>query len=581
MAMNIVSKFADIKCKVQIFPGSPSVYRLKPEQQNIGSIRRLTLGKRDPTKMNKTILLVGETGTGKSTLINALINNAMGVKFEDDVFFQIVQEARRSQTESQTSDVIVYEVFGLEDRTLPFSLTIIDTPGFGDTRGTERDVLVRERLLDLFRSTDGVHEIDAVCLVLKGSDNRLSDRLTYVFDSVVSLLGKDIEKNIVALITHSDFVSAANVLQALKDAKMMCAKDEKDRPVHFMFNNIQKTDRVKGNERALKYAWESTDEQIGQFVDFLKDTKSQNLETTVEVLNSRIRLTACIHNLQERIEFIELKQREIKQTQEALKKHEQDMKNNEDFKVEVFEAFKSKEPVDEKRWWALGLNYGGAVCCEVCKENCHYPCTLALYPSHCEVMQYKCTICHKTCTVSGHKNELYCTVCTWKCHESKHVKTEQCTKCGDECSDPSHLKTPWKYVSKTRKVTRTKRQMKAMYDKGREDSEKSASLLETLQKNMKDLQKEKDQFLEESFRHVVRLDEIAMKVVSLATQVHLDVLIVMMNEKGDKDKVMKLEEMKSKMDEHKQFKSLLRFWYCKTAEFGKAAVENFRQKTGV
>ncbi|KAL3056878.1 hypothetical protein OYC64_007372 [Pagothenia borchgrevinki] len=72
-----------------------------------------------------------------------------------------------------------------------------------------------------------------------------------------------------------------------------------------------------------------------------------------------------------------------------------------------------------------------------------------------------------------------------------------------------------------------------------------------------------------------------MKVVSLATQVHPDVLIVMMNEKGDKDKVMKLEEMKSKMDEHKQFKSLLRFWYCKTAEFGKAAVENFRQKTGV
>lgn len=72
-----------------------------------------------------------------------------------------------------------------------------------------------------------------------------------------------------------------------------------------------------------------------------------------------------------------------------------------------------------------------------------------------------------------------------------------------------------------------------------------------------------------------------MKVVSLSTQVHLDFLIDVMNEKGDTKKVMKLKEMKSKMDEHKRFKSLLRFWYCKTAEFGKAAVENFRQKTGV
>ncbi|XP_034095329.1 uncharacterized protein LOC117561834, partial [Gymnodraco acuticeps] len=372
---------------------------------------------------------------------------------------------------NRKSDVIVYEVFGLEDKSLPFSLTIIDSPGFGDTKGKDKDVLVSERLLDLFRSTDGVDEIDAVCLVLKASDNRLSDRLMYVFDSVVSLLGKDIEENIV--LKHSDFVSAANVLQALKEAKMMCAKDEKDRPVHFMFNNIQKTERIKGKERALKQ-W------------FPNDTKSQKLETTVEVLNSRISLTACIHNLQERIEFIELKQREIQQTQEALKKHEQDMKNNKDFKVEVDEV-------------------------------------------------YKC-----------HRNELYCTVCTWKCHESKHVKTEQCTECEDKCSDPKHPKTHWIYVSKTRKVTRTEREMKAMYDKGRKDSEKSASLLETLQETIEDLQKEKDPFLEESFRHVVRLDEIAMKVVSLATQVHLDFLIDMMNEKGDTQKLMKLKEMKSK-----------------------------------
>nr|XP_033933977.1 uncharacterized protein LOC117442085 isoform X2 [Pseudochaenichthys georgianus] len=549
------------KYKHEIIPGSPSIYRLIPEKKEIGNMSRLTVGKKDPTKMNKTILVVGKTGTGKSSLINALVNHAMGVKYVDNVCVQIVREEKKSQTESQTSDVIVYEVFGVEDRTLPFSLTIIDTPGFGDTRGTEKDVLVRERLLDLFRSRDGVHEIDAVCLVLKASECRLSDRLTYVFDSVMSLFGKDIEKNIVALITHSDFLTPDNVLQALKEAKISWAKDKNGQPVHFMFNNIQKTERVKGrhgNERALKNAWEATEDEISEFADFLKKINPQNLKETVEVLNTRTGLEACIENLQERIEFIEKKQRAIQQTQGLLKKHEQDMKNNKDFKVEVVETFKIKVPVNESRWWALGLNYGGAVCCEFCKENCHHPCTLAWYPKHCEVMQNR-------------GNELYCTVCTGKCHVSQHVKEEQCLACENKCRHTNHQKTHWRYESKTRKVMKTKQEMKDMYEKGKQDSEKSASLLETLQKKMKELQKDKDQLLEESFQHVVRLEEIALNDVSLSTHVHLDFLIEKMKEKGDTEKAMKLKMMKSKMEENPKIKSAL--------SYGKAAWDLLRGNT--
>ncbi|XP_062291120.1 septin-5-like [Scomber scombrus] len=379
---NASSRYQDIISKsTLISSGSPAVYKLRPKEEKFGTLTRKTVGEKNLNKTNRTILLVGETGTGKSALINALVNYTMGVKFEDNIWFEIVEDEKRSQSESQTSDVIVYEIFGYEDKTLPYSLTIIDTPGFGDTRGIELDIIVSQRLFDLFRSDDGVHELSAVGLVLKASENRVSDRLKYVFDSVTSLFGKDMEKNIVPLITNSNGLTPKNALKALEAANIKCAKDEENETVHFLFDNCQNKERTKKTKLPLENAWRLTEAGMKEFTDFLKESNPQKLKTTVEVLNSRIRLTACIQNLQERIQLIEVKEREIQQTEEALKKHEEEMKN-EKFTVEVDEVYKDKEPVNGGMWggfkfWGMWdvppLLYKAAVTCNVCLENCHYP----------------------------------------------------------------------------------------------------------------------------------------------------------------------------------------------------------------
>ncbi|XP_039635404.1 uncharacterized protein LOC120545273 [Perca fluviatilis] len=554
MATNTSSKYGNIISTSEVIQsGSPTLYQLTPKKEdiqplrtkeNLGSLTRMTLGEKDPNKINKTILLVGETGSGKSTLINALVNYAMGVEWEDDVWFKIVEEEKKSQPESQTSDVIVYQIFGFEDKPLPYSLTIIDTPGYDSTDGIKQDVNISQRLLDLFQSVDGVHEINAVGLVMTASENRLTDRLRYIFDSVMSLFGKDLEKNLVALITHSDGGTAENVLQALEDANVKCAKDKDGEPVHFMFNNHQKTKKTKKNNVALKAAWEMTMKHMGHFADFLTKQSHQSLMTTVEVMKSQIKLTACTNNLQEIIKEIDKKQTEIQQTQEALKKHEEEMKNNKNFTVEVDEPYRVKQRVvRESRWWAFGFNYGGAVCCTVCEENCHYPCTLALYPEHCEVMK-----------------DDRCTVCPGKCPASAHVKEEQCIDCEGECSDESrHVKTPWIYVAKTRRVQKTLEDVKDKYEQNKAESEQKLRFLETLKKNMAELQQEKDQLLDESFELVVQLEQVALNVNSVSTYVHMDFLIEKMKEKGDMEKEKKLEEMKSLMDKDKVIIAALRY----------------------
>ncbi|XP_045898657.1 uncharacterized protein LOC123966567, partial [Micropterus dolomieu] len=346
-----------------------------------------------------------------------------------------------------------------------------------------------------------------------------------------SLFGKDMEKNIVALITHSDGLTPENVLKALGDAKMKCARNEKNQPVYFLFNNCLDEDRTEDTEE-LHHADKITTRGMRQFTEFLEKTAPQNLMKTIEVLDSRIRLTACIQNLKERFEFTELKQRENQQTQEALKKHEEEKKRNEKFTVEVDEVYKEKEDISGGMWGLVF--YEGAVCCTVCEENCHYPgCTLAWYPEHCQVM-----------------------------------KGGRCTSCTRKCPVSDHVKEKWIYVTKTRKVQKTLKDVKEKYERGKAGCEETTSLLETLEKKMEELQKEKDQMLEKSFKHVVRLDQIALNADSLSTHVHLDFLIEKMKEKGDAEKVQKLEEMKCR--EGKGTRAGLRYMSAKLTAAGKA-----------
>ncbi|XP_029692715.1 uncharacterized protein [Takifugu rubripes] len=466
-----------IKTSQLIQSGSPKIYRLNAVTKITEGLKTVTVGTKNVNRLNRTILLLGETGTGKSTLIDLLVNYAMGVKWGDEVWFKIVEEKTTSQSKSQTSDVIMYQIFGFGGKTLPVSLTLVDTPGYGDNRDGRNDDIIAERLLKWFTSHGGVHKVDAVGLVLKASDNRLSDRLGYVFNSVASLFGANMEKNIFALLTHSDGGPPDNALTALADAQIKYAKDEQGEPVHFMFNNRQSTPRTGRYTEALKFAWDFSEDQMKRFMEVLNVTEAETLRTTVEVINQLNQLKECIINIQDKLKLIELKKTQIDQEKVLYIKCEEKMKANENYEEDVDEPYKDKEPIEGGSWWFFWVK--GATSCRQCEETCHHKCTCTFLNG------YYCRIFDDR----GH-----CTVCTNKCEREHHVKEE------------------WIYVPKTRKVRKTYEDIKKKYLEGLEGMEKHSSTLEQMQQEMEKLLEQEHEGLEKSLQHITRLESIALNV---------------------------------------------------------------------
>ena len=196
--------------------GQPNVYELNAIEKKItGGFLSYDVGLPPGAPSNfglvdhKVIILMGATGCGKSTLINGMINFILGVQWEDKHRFRIVREVEagsgRSQAHSQTTTVTAYTIRHYHGMAVPYSLTLIDTPGYGDTRGLQMDKANTENIHRFLTEQESrIDQIHAVCFVATSGEARLTATQRYVLDSVLSIFGQDVKNNIRLLVTFAD-----------------------------------------------------------------------------------------------------------------------------------------------------------------------------------------------------------------------------------------------------------------------------------------------------------------------------------------------------------------------------------------
>ncbi|XP_053571492.1 uncharacterized protein LOC128661238 [Bombina bombina] len=462
--------------------GKPSVYQISTNLCELG-YRQYSLGKVNYQVTNKVILLIGATGTGKTTLINGMANYILGVDREDDFRYKLVHEVTsQSQAHSQTSMVTAYQMNYEDGYKIPYTLTLIDTPGFGDTRGIEHDKKITEAIHAFFTTDSNIDQIDAVCFVVQASLARLTHTQKYIFNSVFSIFGKDIKDNILILINFSDG-ERPPVLEAIKTAEIPYSEDSNRDPVHFKFNNSalfanNQTSNVSFNQMF----WDMGKDSMKAFFNSLNQMTTKSLKLTKEVLKERKQLEVTLQALHPQIKSGLVKLDEVRKIKVALQQNRDLMEANKNFEFEVTVIVPVQEAISDH----FITN------CQQCHFTCHYPCFIAD-----DSQKHECTA----------------------------ITNEYCTACPNKCIWSVHFNQKYKWNYEEKKETRNYEDIKKNYEKASGEVMTAENVFSELQNEYCAVRQVVLDLINKSSQSLKRLREIALRPDPMKTTEYIDLLI--------------------------------------------------------
>ncbi|XP_033022258.1 uncharacterized protein LOC117056184 [Lacerta agilis] len=466
--------------------GQPSVYVLPLEATSDPSapVKTYQLGKENMQVPNKVIVMMGATGSGKTTLVNAMINHILGVQWEDDFRFKLIH------AESQSSEVTAYVVHHQKGFEVPYSLTFIDTPGFGDTGGRKQYKRITKQIREFFSTPGGTDHVDVICIVLQASSAALSRAQKYLFDSVLSIFGKDIRNNIQILITFADGPSLP-VLEAMKKEELPCIKDSNGSPVHFKFNNsavfANNSEENEGNLNPNDKFWKMGTASMKTFFDTLSLLDSESLTLTKEVLRERKELEAITEGLQPQIRAALGKLEELRKTRQALDEHKSDMAANINFEFEVEKSVPGKEDISAAGRFTTN--------CMNCHYTCHYPC-----PIRRDEGKRRCV--------------------------AINANTGKCNVCPGRCVWNMHFSQKYLFEYKVTKEIKSYDELKGKYEDGSGEAMTPEKVLGNLNQEYEEAQQALEDLIQKSSQSLQRLHQIGLKPNPLSTQEYIDLLII-------------------------------------------------------
>ncbi|CAE6443627.1 unnamed protein product [Rhizoctonia solani] len=319
-------------------------------------------------KKEITIMLIGETGAGKTAFMSLLINLFMGNgPYELEERHNAQRESGADKSQSQTNDATMYAVSSMDGTTI----RILDTPGLADTRGIDQDEKHKAKINQAIQKE--IKTLDAVIIMANGTVQRLGAATEYTLSVIASLFPHTIIDNIGFIFTHTDPLT----FNFQKDSLQPELKDAQ----HWLIQNplayYQSYKRLKASNaserilsrgrRDLEQFYDDTVEELDKWIEWLDTRRVQpskeindlyQMSNGIEA-NIERALTAITRMHDERV---------------AWEGIQEDLKNTEKRK-EALEKLKDQETAP---FWDRPKTDRHNTLCIVpgCHGNCHIECGL-------------------------------------------------------------------------------------------------------------------------------------------------------------------------------------------------------------
>ena len=350
------------------------------------------------------MLLIGETGSGKTSFLNLLCNSKLfeelGTKVDAAKLDRIrhyndlkIEDSTARAMASKTSEAKLYKT-----ELYKMNMTVIDTPGFGDSRGLEQDKVNVKKIIDVLR---GEEYVNCVCLIINGRQNRMTASLEYVLTEISSIMPREIFDNIIVV-----FTNAADPLDCNFDIRELDHYFGKRIQHVFYIENpycrIEKAKQKAGQlpleqiARSLGKSFEDTAKSLCSLHETIKSFNGVHTRHFIRQYEKKQEIERDIITITTSYDQQSKLEKKIKTTEEEVDAHLKSKSLYSDFKttrqVEVV------KPVPTP-------NQGHNTLCGApgCYSNCHLPCYLP--KSYDPEMFRKCRAMGgtETCKVCGHR----------------------------------------------------------------------------------------------------------------------------------------------------------------------------------
>ncbi|KAJ3884631.1 hypothetical protein GG344DRAFT_83746 [Lentinula edodes] len=148
------------------------------------------------TKQELNVVLLGETGVGKTALVNLLANVCAGTKLEEfDEKIELNNESYNKENYSQTIQPHFYSIACVNGH----KLNILDTPGLADAHGIDKDKEHTAVIVDAIRKNFDV--IDAIIILGCGAIPQVGASTYYTLTAISNMFTNSIIDNIAFVFT--------------------------------------------------------------------------------------------------------------------------------------------------------------------------------------------------------------------------------------------------------------------------------------------------------------------------------------------------------------------------------------------